>query len=514
MSGSDIDWDSGEQEEQDPESETDELSQSDTDWNSSDPEDIEPRSDTEETSESHTDWHSGEPEDEDPESEEDELSGSGTAWDSGDPEDEGPETEEDKLSESGTDLNSGIPEDEDPKSEIDETSGSDTDWDVSDPTTEKDKLSESGTDSNSGESEDDDPESEAPELLGSGTDLDSAQPEDMEPQLETDKLSSDTEWGTRKKNVDSKDLVISSELNKLLKLRHIKLEKHLSKKVARLLKSRPSLLASFHKELKDASQHSSKMRDAHLRQLPKSIQGTTVNANEQPTEIDDQVSNSAPQDMDLQSISEAENLPSDTAKWGSGVTEDAGEVPLSVTEWDAALPQTHEAELKHNVFLFSDDESDTGGAPGAAESKSVISRRSRSSSQDNPESVPSVEAPEQDTKLPIKLPNTVVMKKLPSTGNKFETKRAKDLPVKISKKETKMVASSGSRLSGISIPHEHNGKLNLNIKLESLGNQGVHSHNGKTEESGEAVVRVLTTLFTFGVVLVVVMMAACFSFAW
>ena len=49
------------------------------------------------------------------------------------------------------------------------------------------------------------------------------------------------------------------------------LGKHPSKKVAHLLRSRPSLLASFHKELKDASHHSSKVRDAHLYGLPKPI---------------------------------------------------------------------------------------------------------------------------------------------------------------------------------------------------------------------------------------------------
>ena len=40
----------------------------------------------------------------------------------------------------------------------------------------------------------------------------------------------------------------------------VHLGKHVSKKVARLLKSRPHLLASFNKELKDTSDHSSKVR--------------------------------------------------------------------------------------------------------------------------------------------------------------------------------------------------------------------------------------------------------------
>ena len=100
-------------------------------------------------------------------------------------------------------------------------------------------------------------------------------------------------WGTQKGIDDSREYFISSELNKVLKLKHIHLGKHFSKKVAHLLKSRPSLLAPFNKELKDASYHSSKLRDSHLHGLPKSINGTTMNSNEQGSEMDDQVFNSS-----------------------------------------------------------------------------------------------------------------------------------------------------------------------------------------------------------------------------
>ena len=99
-------------------------------------------------------------------------------------------------------------------------------------------------------------------------------------------------WDTQKRIDDSKELFISSELKKLLKLKHINLGKHFPKKVAHLLKSRPSLLASFNKELKDASHHSPKVRDSQLHALLKSIHGTTMNSNEQGPEMDDQVINS------------------------------------------------------------------------------------------------------------------------------------------------------------------------------------------------------------------------------
>jgi len=252
-----------------------------------------------------------------------------------------------------------------------------------------------------------------------------------------------------------------------------------------------------------------------------------MNANKQGPEIHDQVSNSAPEDMELRS--DTDNLSSDT-EWSSTAPEDVGleseadKVPLSFIEWDAGSPQTHEPELKHNVFSSPGIESDTGVAPGAAESKVMPSERSQSSSQDNPESVPSVEAPEQDTaekeklKLPIKLPNTVVMKELPSKGKEFETKNANYLSMNISKKVAKTPASSGSHWSGIPMPHGKNGNLNLNIRLESLGNQGVHTKKGKSKrsekESGGEIVRVLNISFVFGGLLVVLMMAAFFAFAW
>ena len=96
-------------------------------------------------------------------------------------------------------------------------------------------------------------------------------------------------WGAQKSN----ELLISRELNKLLKLKHINLGKHFSKKVAHLLKSRPGLLASFNKELKDASYLSPNVRDAQLPGLPKSIHETTMNLNEQGPEMDDRMINSS-----------------------------------------------------------------------------------------------------------------------------------------------------------------------------------------------------------------------------
>lgn len=75
------------------------------------------------------------------------------------------------------------------------------------------------------------------------------------------------------------------------KLRHINLGKHLTKKLAHILKSRQGFLASFKKELKDANYQSPKVRDFHLQGLPKPIHGKTVNLNEPGPEMDDQVIN-------------------------------------------------------------------------------------------------------------------------------------------------------------------------------------------------------------------------------
>ena len=58
------------------------------------------------------------------------------------------------------------------------------------------------------------------------------------------------------------------ELNKLLKLKHINLGKHVSKKAVDLLKLRPEIYASFKKELKDANHESSNVRDAYMDGLP------------------------------------------------------------------------------------------------------------------------------------------------------------------------------------------------------------------------------------------------------
>ena len=91
------------------------------------------------------------------------------------------------------------------------------------------------------------------------------------------------------------ELSISSELNKLFKLKHIIVGKHLfNKTLAHFLKSKPRFLASFNEELKDVNRRSSTVRDAQLHGLPKSIPGT-MNSNEQGPEMNDQVSNSLAQ---------------------------------------------------------------------------------------------------------------------------------------------------------------------------------------------------------------------------
>ena len=84
--------------------------------------------------------------------------------------------------------------------------------------------------------------------------------------------------------------------------------------------------------------------------------------------------------------------------------------------------------------------------------------------------------------------------------------------------ESELLPSPGSRWSSILMPHGKNGVLNLNIRLDSLGNQGLLTKKRKKHksqsENGGAVVRVLKTLFFFGGLLVVLMMFACFAFAW
>jgi len=249
-------------------------------------------------------------------------------------------------------------------------------------------------------------------------------------------------WDTQKGIADNNELFVSGELKKRLELKPINLEKHLSKKVAHLLKSRPSLLASFHEELKDTRQRSSK---------------------------------------------------------------------------------TLEPELEHNVFSSMDVDSGTGEAPGAEESTVVPTGRSQWPTQDNQTSVPSVEAPKEGTikKENIGIPrrpNTVLMKKIHFVGQVYETQKGNGSTQKISKKIAKLLPSSGSRWSSILMPHGKNGVLNLNVRLDSLGNHGLLTkkrkrHKSETE-SGGAIVRVLKTLFFFGGLLVVLMMFACFAFAW
>ena len=103
------------------------------------------------------------------------------------------------------------------------------------------------------------------------------------------------------------------------------------------------------------------------------------------------------------------------------------------------------------------------------------------------------------------------------SGTDGETTEANGLPLKIYK-VAKMLASSGSPWSGDPVPRGNDGDLNVNIRLDPLGYQGVHTKKAKRtkseKESERAVVSVLIMLFIFGALLVVLMMAAFFSFAW
>ena len=103
------------------------------------------------------------------------------------------------------------------------------------------------------------------------------------------------------------------------------------------------------------------------------------------------------------------------------------------------------------------------------------------------------------------------------SGTGGETTEANGLPLKIYK-VAKMLTSSGSHWSGNPVPRGNDGDLNVNIRLDPLGNQGVHTKKAKRNksetESEGAVVSVLIMLFIFGALLVVLMMAAFFSFAW
>ena len=90
--------------------------------------------------------------------------------------------------------------------------------------------------------------------------------------------------GTQK-GIKNKYLFSSPDLNKLLK--NINLGKHLSKKVAHLLKSRPDLVASLSKALQDVGHRSSKVGHAQLNGSAMSVQETTVKVNNQIPETDD-----------------------------------------------------------------------------------------------------------------------------------------------------------------------------------------------------------------------------------
>ena len=185
--------------------------------------------------------------------------------------------------------------------------------------------------------------------------------------------------------------------------------------------------------------------------------------------------------------------------------------------------QTLEPELEHNVFSSLDVDSGTGETPGEEESTVAPKGRSQWPTQDNQTSVPSVGAPKQDTIKKENIgnprrPNTVFMKKIPFVGQVYETEKRNGSTQKISKKVAKLLPSPGSRWSSILMPHGINGVLNLNVRLDSLGNQGLLTKGRKRHKSetasGGAIVRVLNTLFFFGGLLVVLMMFACFAFAW
>ena len=98
--------------------------------------------------------------------------------------------------------------------------------------------------------------------------------------------------GTRKK-ITNKDLFASPDLNKLLK--NLYVEKHLSKKVLHLLKSRPDLLAFLSEALQDGGHRSSQVRHAELHGSKMSAHGTDVKLTNQNPEMDDQVIKASPE---------------------------------------------------------------------------------------------------------------------------------------------------------------------------------------------------------------------------
>lgn len=98
--------------------------------------------------------------------------------------------------------------------------------------------------------------------------------------------------GTRK-GITNKDLFSSPDLNKLLK--SIKLGKHLSKKVVRLLKSRPDLLATLKETLQDKGHRSSQAKHAKVHGSPMPSHGTNVKLTNLSPEMDDQVIKASPE---------------------------------------------------------------------------------------------------------------------------------------------------------------------------------------------------------------------------
>ena len=98
--------------------------------------------------------------------------------------------------------------------------------------------------------------------------------------------------GTQKR-IANKDLFASPDLNKLLK--NIYLGKHLSKKVVRLLKSRPDLLASLSDALQDKGHRSSQAKHAEVHGSPMPAHGSNVKLTNLSPEMDDQVIKALPE---------------------------------------------------------------------------------------------------------------------------------------------------------------------------------------------------------------------------
>ena len=111
--------------------------------------------------------------------------------------------------------------------------------------------------------------------------------------------------GTRKR-ITNKELIASPDLNKLLKSMY--LGKHLSKKVLRLLKSRPDLLASLSEALQDGGHRSSQGRHTELQGSKMSTHGTDVKLTNQSPELDDQVIKASPE---LKSVGIMSHKPSE-----------------------------------------------------------------------------------------------------------------------------------------------------------------------------------------------------------